>query len=82
MPDDNTPQSILLAASDAYCLLVGLALGVGFGSLVDNAAVGIGTGLTLGVASNMARRAGNQNWMSWPCIYSIVILAAYVLRLI
>jgi len=81
MPDDDTPKSNPLAASDAYCLLVGLALGIGFGALVGNAAVGIGTGLAAGVASHMARRAGNQSWMSWLGIYSILILAAYAFRL-
>ena len=81
MPDDNKTPSNPLLPIDAYCLLVGFALGVGFGALVGNAAVGIGTGLVVGVASNMGRRAGNQSWMRWLGIYSIIILVADLLRL-
>ena len=81
MPDDNKTPSNSLLPIDAYCLVVGFTLGVGFGALVGNAAVGIGTGIAVGVASNMARRAGNQSWMRWLGIYSMIILVADILKL-
>ncbi len=79
MADDNSPNKFTLI--DAWCLLIGLALGAGFGALVHSAGVGLGTGLALGVASNMARRRGSQGWPGWLGIYAILVLIAYVLKL-
>ena len=81
MPDDNTPSPDTLTITDASCLLVGFSLGIGFGTLIYNPAVGIGTGVALGVASNMARRRGRQHWMGWLGLYSVIILVAFALRL-
>ena len=81
MPDDNTPTPNELTITDGCCLLVGLALGVGFGTLIHIPAAGIGTGVVMGVASNMARRRGSQHWMGWLGLYAVIILVAYALRL-
>jgi hypothetical protein len=66
---------------DAYCLLIGLALGAGFAALIGNAGVGIGTGLAMGITSCMARRANGKGWLGWLGIYSLLYLAAYVLKI-
>jgi len=81
MPDENPTTPKALTVTDAYCLLVGIALGVGFGMLIHNPAAGIGTGVAMGVASNMQRRSGGPSWMGWLGLYSIVILIAFALRL-
>lgn len=80
-PGNETNSANTLTVTDAWCLLIGLGLGIGFGTLIHNAAVGLGTSLAVAVASNMARRKGNPNWTRWLGLYAVLVVIADLLKL-
>ena len=81
MLDDKTPAPDGLTVNYVCSLLIGLALGTGFGMLINLPLAGIGTGLAMGSVSNLARRKGGQNWMIWLGCYSALVLVAYGCKL-
>ena len=81
MFDDKTPAPDGLTVNYVSSLLIGLGLGCGFGTLTNQPYVGLGTGLAIGIAANLARRKGSQNWMLWLGCYSALVLVAYAFKL-
>lgn len=79
LPDHNSAHAFTV--TDAWCLTIGLALGIGFGTLIHNDAVGIGTGVAIGVAANLARRKGSPSWTRWLGLYAALVVIADLLRM-